>query len=128
MKKTFIIDASQFSDLEGFFEHADEVLCEGFTSGRNLDAFHDILRGGFGAFEFGEEIELIWRGAVKSKSDLGYAATIRALERKLEYCHLSNRISVQGEIDMARDGQGPTIYDSLVEIIRGESHITFTTD
>jgi hypothetical protein len=28
--KQFVIDASQFENLDGFFTHADEVLCVGY--------------------------------------------------------------------------------------------------
>jgi len=39
--------------------------------GRNLAAFNDVLYGGFGAFEYEEPIEIIWKHSNKSKSDLG---------------------------------------------------------
>ena len=71
--KRFVINAQLFSSVPTFFEHADEVLCVDFTSGRNMNAFRDILMGGFGAFEYEEPIEIIWRGADKSRRDLGEA-------------------------------------------------------
>ena len=66
--------------------------------GRNLDAFNDVLRGGFGAFEYEEPIAIVWEHSDKSKSDLGYPETIKWLERKLRQCHPSYISSVKEEL------------------------------
>jgi RNAse (barnase) inhibitor barstar len=42
------IDGSRFSTLEDFFEEISSVLIPGYSWGHNLEAFNDILRGGFG--------------------------------------------------------------------------------
>lgn len=47
-KRSYEIDGSRFSTLEGFFEEISSVLIPGTDWGKNLDAFNDILRGGFG--------------------------------------------------------------------------------
>ena len=39
--------------------------------GRNLDAFNDVLRGGFEVFEYEENINMTWKNSEKSKKDLG---------------------------------------------------------
>ncbi|GHU82973.1 hypothetical protein AGMMS50284_5720 [Clostridia bacterium] len=39
--------------------------------GRNLDAFNDILRGGFGRHGYGEPIKIKWLCYEKSKRTLG---------------------------------------------------------
>jgi hypothetical protein len=45
--------------VEKFWDEVQNVLAPGFSSfGRNLHAFRDILRGGFRAFEEGEQIRL----------------------------------------------------------------------
>ena len=123
--KRFVIDASQFESLDGFFKHADKVLCVGFTSGQNLDAFRDILEGGFGAFEPDEKIELIWHGTAKSKKDLGYSETVSALRKRLKRCHPTNRLTVESYLKEAKEKIGPTAYDWLVESIREKRHIVF---
>ena len=69
--KQFVIDGERFSDLAGFYEYVGTVLCPGFGWGKNLDAFNDILRGGFGAFEYGEPIQILWLSSDKSHNDLG---------------------------------------------------------
>jgi RNAse (barnase) inhibitor barstar len=48
--KSFVFDWQAFQTRERFFTDANQVLRRDFTSGRNMNAFHDILRGGFGTF------------------------------------------------------------------------------
>ncbi|RHR32402.1 hypothetical protein DWX43_02705 [Clostridium sp. AF19-22AC] len=38
---------------------------------RNLDAFNDILRGGFGRHDYGEPILIVWKHFERSKRTLG---------------------------------------------------------
>ncbi len=49
-----------------------------------MNAFRDILQGGFGAFEYEEEIELIWREPEKARRDLGesYDWIVEAIREK----------------------------------------------
>jgi hypothetical protein len=49
---------------------------------------------------------------------LGYAETIRRLERLRLSCHPSNHSSIEARISSARRGEGPTLADEIVEIIR----------
>jgi len=71
-KKIIIINGNNFSSLEGFYTEIDNVLTEGFDwkTGHNLDAFNDLLRGGFGVHEYDEPIKLIWKHIEKSKKEL----------------------------------------------------------
>jgi RNAse (barnase) inhibitor barstar len=97
IKKKIIIHGNNFSDIEGFYSEVDHVLTRNldWKTGHNLDAFNDLLRGGFGVHEYEEPIKLIWKNSNKSKRDL------------------SN----------LRDGQ--TTYQILIEIINGHNHIEF---
>jgi RNAse (barnase) inhibitor barstar len=49
---TYAIDGERFSTLEEFYDDLDRVLNLA-PWGRNLNAFKDILRGGFGTPEEG---------------------------------------------------------------------------
>ena len=66
---TRFINGDRFSDLEGFYEEVSEHLIPGAEWGRNLDAFNDILRGGFGTPESG--FHLLWLNSQKSQQELG---------------------------------------------------------
>ncbi|WP_428149173.1 barstar family protein [Brevundimonas sp.] len=115
MAKVYIIDGSQFGTLEEFFEQISLILIPGVDWGHNLDAFNDILRGGFGTPDDGFEIH--WTHSNTSRTRLGYAETVRQLEARLERCHPSNRPNVSQQLAEARNGIGSTVYDWLVEII-----------
>jgi RNAse (barnase) inhibitor barstar len=96
-KKTLIIDGKNFETLEEFYSETDKVLTKGLTwdTGHNLNAFNDLLRGGFGVHEYEEPIKLIWRNSNKSKFDL--------IERR----------------------ENETLYEILVSIIKDHEHIEF---
>lgn len=84
--KEFIIDGNNFNDLEGFYCEIDKILTKGlnFKTGHNLDAFNDILRGGFGVFEE-ESITLKWRNYKKSKEKLGNEIILKIIETILDF-------------------------------------------
>jgi RNAse (barnase) inhibitor barstar len=106
--KTLIIDGNNFSDLAEFYNEVESKLTKNldWKIGRNLDAFNDVLRGGFGQFDYKEKITLIWQNAKKSKSALGYKETIKYLKAKMERCHPSNIPKVKKELANAKKGKG----------------------
>lgn len=116
MKPVYEIDGGCFSTLEGFYEEISRVVIPGADWGHNLDAFNDILRGGFGTPEGG--FTLKWRNSQLSQERLGYPETVRQLEKRLNRCHPSNRDSVAADLDAARKHAGSTVFDWLIEIIK----------
>ncbi|MFN0009153.1 MAG: barstar family protein [Planctomycetota bacterium] len=114
--RVYEIDGRHFSTIEGFYAEVSRVLIPSVEWGHNLDAFDDILRGGFGTPDDGFTIR--WARQEISKERLGYSETIRLLELRLARCPPSSRPSAARELDSARAGQGPTTFDRLVEIIR----------
>jgi RNAse (barnase) inhibitor barstar len=115
MRATYVIDGARFSRLEEFYDEISRVLIPDAYWGRNLDAFNDILRGGFGTPEGG--FILRWKNSRLSRRRLGYRETVRQLELRLEHCHPSSRERFRRDLDRARQEQGPTVFDWLVEII-----------
>ena len=75
--------------MEEFFDEVSRVLLPGQKWGHNLDAFNDILRGGFGTPSSGFTID--WKNHALSQERLGYAETIRQLELNLQTCHPLSR-------------------------------------
>ena len=114
-----VIDGENFSSLEGFFDEMDKLLTKDldFKTGHNLDAFNDLLRGGFGVHEYGQPLEILWVHADKSRNDLGYQATEIDLQKRLQRCHPTNRESILKKIEACKNHQGPTLFDTIVEII-----------
>ncbi len=92
-----MINGKNFSTIEGFYIEVDNVLTKDleWQTGHNLDAFNDLLRGGFGVHEYEEPIKIVWASSEKSKKEL-------------------NEI-----VD------GKTFYQIIVDIISEHAHIEF---
>ena len=114
-KAVYECDGRDFATLQEFYGVVSRVLIPGAEWGHNLDAFNDILRGGFGTPDGG--FVLRWVNSAMSRERLGHPETARQLERRLARCHPTNRVSVGEELRRARQGVGPTVFDWLVEII-----------
>ena len=71
--KQITIDGNNFSNEEEFYSEIDKLLTRDLSwkTGHNLDAFNDILRGGFGVHDPGEELIRTWVNAGKSRKELG---------------------------------------------------------
>jgi hypothetical protein len=116
MPKEYVIEGARVVSLETFYDEISAALVPGVRWGRNLDAFEDILGGGFGTPDAG--FVLRWRDSALSKQKLGYTETARQLRLRLEGCHPSNRADVQRELREAEAGRGTTVFDWLIEILR----------
>lgn len=115
-KPTLRIDGARFHDHAGFMEEVSRLLQPDVSWGRNLDAFNDILRGGFGTPEGGFVLE--WLHSDVSREALGFPETVRWLEEKLRRCHPANVSDVQADLQAAKEGRGQTLFEILVDIIR----------
>jgi RNAse (barnase) inhibitor barstar len=62
IKKTVTINGDNFVDFESFYNEIDRVCTHGlkWRTGHNLNAFNDLLKGGFGVYEYEEPINLVW--------------------------------------------------------------------
>ena len=117
MTTIYVLDGSQITTLEDFWRVVGEAVNgPGGYFGRNLDAFNDCIGGGFGTPDDGD-FEFHWHDHTVSREHLGYAETVRQLELRLARCHPTNRPCVAQDLAAARDRQGPTVFDWLVEII-----------
>jgi RNAse (barnase) inhibitor barstar len=76
---TYEIDGADFSNLDEFYDEISRVLVPGVSWGRNLDAFNDILRGGFGTPEDG--FTLHWKSHELSKHRLPEYETVLEIVR-----------------------------------------------
>jgi RNAse (barnase) inhibitor barstar len=96
----YLINGQDFSTLSEFFDVVGKVLLPSFAWGRNLDAFNDILSGGFGKPD--EGFELVWKNSNTSREKLGYDETVRVLSQRLLDCHPANGEAVAKQIEDAR--------------------------
>lgn len=68
-KPVYEINGAEFSTLEEFARHFSDVVLAGYQWNGNLDAFNDLLRGGFGTPDGG--FVLRWRCSTVSRERLG---------------------------------------------------------
>lgn len=72
------LDGADFHDLATFYDEVERTFTRGLNwhIGRNLDAFNDVLRGGFGIHGYEQPISITWLNSGKSRNDLGQKATV----------------------------------------------------
>jgi RNAse (barnase) inhibitor barstar len=120
----FTIEGSKISTLEDFWQQVGEAVNgPGGYFGKNLDAFADCLRGGYGGhvLEHVDEFTFVWRDHEQSKRCLGHSETARQLALRAERCHPSNRERVEAELADAQAEIGRTVFDWLIEIFEDEA-------
>ncbi|WP_300515854.1 barstar family protein [Aliiroseovarius sp.] len=110
------IDGARFADFDGFCDEISRQLIPDTYWGRNLNAFNDILRGGFGTPE--EGFHLVWRNADLSRDSLGRAETLRVLRAQLKAATPEQRPLVLEDIEDVLRGSGDTLFDWLVMILQ----------
>jgi len=125
-RREIIIDGNRFSDLESFYDEIDRLLTKDldWDTGHNLDAFNDLLSGGFGVHEFNEPIRIIWVNFEKSKTDLGIIATTKYYEGKIANPRFNSSF-FENKLKELKDGNGMTLCDTILEIISSREHIDF---
>ena len=127
-RKTIQLDANQFSTLSSFYTAVEKAFTKdlGWHIGRNLDAFNDLPRGGFGVHDYEEPVRLIWLHSDKSQQDLGWEETVKYFSAKLKTCHPSNIESVKQDLTLAERHVGKTLFDLIIDIIKEHDYIELT--
>lgn len=117
MTVTYVIHGAEVTGLERFWQLIGEAVNgpDGYF-GRNLDAFADCLSGGYGTPD-DRDFVIEWHDHALSRRALGHQETARQLRLRLARVPEVNRASVQGKLDEAEAGRGPTVFDWLTEII-----------
>ena len=95
--KIFILDGNKFSNIEGFYNEIDTLLTKDidFKTGHNLNAFNDLLRGGFNVHELNEPITIKWINYNKSKKDLGDKTILKILEIMLDCDETNHDVKIE---------------------------------
>ena len=124
----FEIDGARFSTLEGFFAEISEHLLHVPGLVENLETFNDVLLHDYGTPD--EGFVLVWRNHHVSRERLGYDETIRYLRALLhdlqlalpngwsELDYSSSLRHGEDELAAALRGDGPTLYDDIIEMIQ----------
>lgn len=120
-----IIDGNNFHTLEGFYDEVEVKLAPdlGKGFGRNLNAYNDVLRGGFGLHEYEEPLTIKWINSDKSRKDLGQQESIKYMEEALKNSHPTNIQSLKKELEDLKSGKGESLFETILHITREHDHI-----
>ncbi len=121
-----IIEGDAIHDIASFYEEINRVFMseEDWKLGNSLDAFDDLLYGGYGIAKNAAELQLIWRNFEKSRQALGYAATQTYYQQKLEPGSPFNKDLFQNKLRELESGNGQTYFEIVLSIIADHPHIT----
>ncbi|WP_221391541.1 hypothetical protein [Dyadobacter sp. NIV53] len=124
-RRTITINADHFSNLPGFYEEMDRLFMKGvdWKMGQSLDALNDILYGGFGVYEPGEPVLVVWQNFSKSQKDLGIKETKRNYQKKIDQGHPYNVKHFQEKLAEIENGSGQTLCDIIIEIFQDHKNI-----
>ena len=83
--KEFIINGNKFGTSKSFYKYVEEIFTSDLSweTGKNLDAFNELLEGGFGQHDEGEIITVKWINMASSREKLSsklYDSIIEILE------------------------------------------------
>ena len=89
-KKTVTINGDNFRDLDTSYDGIDNVLTKDleWQTGHNLNAFNDLLSGGFGVYEYEEPIKLVWTNFSNSRKTLGQEVLDTLVEIIADHDHI----------------------------------------
>jgi RNAse (barnase) inhibitor barstar len=126
----YVIDGNDFDTLDGFYDAVGGVLALGQAWGRNLDAFNDIL-----CWPKVKPYDLVWRHHRRSRPLLNYSARADEWERIRRGTGPATNLSrnpaldrwYQAHIDRASRAEGPSLFDLLVDIVRGDRNRPYVT-
>ena len=118
MAKTIIIDGNNIYDIPSFYDEINRVFMknEDWELGPSLDAFNDLLYGGFGGIARDELIHLIWKNCEKNRKELGPELTKMYYRNKLK-SHQFDTGFVQKKLSELKNGTGKTYFEIILEII-----------
>ncbi len=123
-KPSYTIDGLRCRDFAATVGEFNRVFGrwwgDGYWDG-HLDVFNDIIDWP----NDGEAYTLVWSESEAAREQLGHQAMARWLRTKLGQCipGAPAQRQWQRELEDAERGRGPTLFDSLVEIIREHPQI-----
>ncbi len=124
--KTLTLNGAHIHDIPSFYGEVNAVFManESWQLAQSLDAFNDLLYGGFGALAGNEPATLVWLDAELSRKALGHEATRRYYLDKLAQPERFNSAHFQRQLEALENASGKTYFDILLEIVADHPNIT----
>lgn len=125
MKKEFVIDGNRIKDKSSLYEEINRKFMqeESWKLAESLDAFDDLLYGGFGAIKEKEEIKIVWLNFDSNKEAFGLDFTRNFYKEKLEQPENFDSKLVRRQLDDLERGEGQTYFEIIEEIISSHPNI-----
>jgi len=130
MDNEFIINGGYISGISTFYQEINRVFMhdENWKISESLDAFNDLLYGGFGSIKGEETNTVIWKNMEVSRYALGYEATRKYYLNKLLPNSPFNKEHFRIKLDELESGKGKTYFDIILEIIAEHSNIKLVSE
>ena len=115
-----ILEGKDIVDIPSFYTQINAQLMQGedWSLGESLDAFNDLLYGGFGAAKDADLLEIEWHDIDISRKHLGIETTKAYYQAKIQHGKPYNTALFQEKLQALAQGRGPTYFDILIEIIQ----------
>lgn len=117
---TFELNGDAIDGIASFYAELNRIFMadEDWQLGESLDAFNDLLYGGFGAMPSEGKVQLVWRNIEAAREALGVDATRAWLQAKLDDpAKRFNHDAIRRDLDALEAGEGETYFDIILQII-----------
>ena len=121
----FEINGCEVIDIPTFYKEINRVFMsnENWKIAESLDAFDDLLYGGFGAIKNNETVKIVWKNFEQNRKILGKELTKQFYLKKLEQPEVFNTEFVKKQLDELLQGIGKTYFEIILEIIANHPNI-----
>ena len=125
-RATHVLDGRRIATLAEFRTEVGRALLGDPSWDADVlgDALGELLRDAAG----GAPLRLEWRHAARSRERLGHAETVHELTRQLRDCPPNVLIRTAWALRAALRGDGPTLFDRLVDALRAQPRVTLVLD
>lgn len=113
------IEGKSIHNISSFYKEINRVLMynEDWQIGDSLDAFNDLLYGGFGVLGEYSQVDMIWADIDFSREALSYNTTKLYYLEKLKPDSVFNKGYFEQQLNELEAGTGKTYFDIVMEII-----------
>jgi hypothetical protein len=119
--KEYVLDGTKFKTLSEAASEFTRALEFSHPWTGNLDVFDELLDQSEPATK--DKKVIVWRNSEHSRKQLNYEETVRWYEKHLLTCDTFCFPTLEQKLAEAQEGQGPTVFDWLVEIIQQHRHV-----
>ena len=125
MVKQIEIEGNAINDIASFYQEINRVFMaeESWLIGPSLDAFNDLLFGGYGALQGAQSVELLWHHMDHSRNALGYQTTRVYYLDKLRPGSPYNKKLFEEKLGALERGIGETYFDTILTILADHPRI-----